>query len=403
MQALQFLGRVKGGEDKDHLPAARVLRLAARRPEIGSQRLPCQASRPPSSTSRTGSLRSSGQPGQAGATTWVRAAARHSAAASSATRRYASGPFPFPPAARQIEGSQHGKGGGGGTEKRHRRLDLFPGGRGSAHMQIRSPRQHRQGFVGGIGSHIRAERQRVAAEGPQVAAVRVVYQQGRPRPAAGRRKGRYIAEPSAVIRVGHIYGSYRLVRGERTFHIFHSGLLKTAVLLPFRPEPGHVEPQQSGGMNRAAVGVARHEHPASRRHADCQHRLDAEGAAPGAEKGVVRPKGARRQDFRLLDRVPPVVEAAGVGQLGEIRRQALETFQHGRPPLVSGGVERCRLSIKMRCHRVRQRRITIIRAGEIHPSSPSLPPTDGRVKLLLFSIYQPLLSCKHSHVIIVNR
>ena len=71
-------------------------------------------------------------------------------------------------------------------------------------MQHRPAGEHRQGLVPGIRRHIRAEHQRMEAERPKMAAVRVIHQKrDAPAVAEGRHPSN-IGQPPGVIRACYV-------------------------------------------------------------------------------------------------------------------------------------------------------------------------------------------------------
>ena len=167
-----------------------------------------------------------------------------------------------------------------------------------------------------------------------MAAVSIVHQQMNTIFSADCGQRRNITENPPVIRASNIYRTNISIIFQHCVNL----LWRNPPL--FRPDPYRVQIQQRRGVYRAAVGIAGHEHPASRPGPQQQHRLDAQGTAAGTVQCPGRPKGGGRPTLALLDGIPAVVEAAGIGQLSQIQLQGKQGGQQTVLPLVPRRVER---------------------------------------------------------------
>lgn len=190
------------------------------------------------------------------------------------------------------------------------------------------------------------------AERPKMAAVRIIHQKrDAPAVAEGRHPSN-IGQPPGVIRACNIYGTYIVVCFQLFVQVFHCQPAAKAVA-KFRPQPDRLQPQQNSGIHRTAMGVARHQDPSACPAAgEKQHGLDTQGAPSRAVEGIARSEGLGAKALRRFDRIPTVVQAAGIGQLGQVERRRTAGLQ---APLVPGRMERGRPTGGMPPQRVEKR------------------------------------------------
>ena len=219
-------------------------------------------------------------------------------------------------------------------------------------MEVRPAGEDGQGFVGAVAAEVRAQVHRVPGgrEKAQVRPVGVVRQQGDAAPVGNLRQGGDIALPAQVVRTGDVHRRRRrgeLVQG-RLQPLRRDGAGAQGGRSLLRPQPGHLQIQQGGGVQERLMDVPRRQNrrtAAGRRvpRRQGQHGPDALGGTLGGVKGPGSAEEGGGVFLALRDDAGRLVEGVRAGDLRDVQGLAAQkgpsfVSRHVQARAAGGGV-----------------------------------------------------------------